>query len=184
VRREGVVREQQTRDRAAARAGKLDGGSAGREEGMNKHVFRMGMGIAIVALAFVGSDALINALLWEPGVTEANVRRVRPCMKPAEVEAILGKPAQLGAVTSTSGLSMTSWKWKGVAGEVVITFTGPQDDFVEIISWIPTEEAAARRRAEGRWTRLDPGAVVLTAEFQRRALGHPLPERLHRWLGW
>ena len=32
-------------------------------------------------------------LLWEPGLTEDNVRRIRPGMTLAEVEALLGGPA-------------------------------------------------------------------------------------------
>jgi hypothetical protein len=32
-------------------------------------------------------------LLWQPGLTEVNVRRLRPGMTLAEVEALLGGPA-------------------------------------------------------------------------------------------
>ena len=46
-------------------------------------------GVALVALALL----LTDRLLWQPGLTEANVRRLRPGMPLAEVEALLGGPA-------------------------------------------------------------------------------------------
>ena len=44
---------------------------------MPRLVYLSGAGLALVALAFV----LTDSLLWEPGVTEANVRRIRPGMR-------------------------------------------------------------------------------------------------------
>ena len=46
-------------------------------------------GLALVALALL----LTDWLLWQPGLTEDNVRRLRPGMTLAEVEALLGGPA-------------------------------------------------------------------------------------------
>jgi len=46
-------------------------------------------GVGLVALA----PLLTNRLLWQPGLTEDNVRRIRPGMTLAEVEALLGGPA-------------------------------------------------------------------------------------------
>src|SRR5262245_59735696 len=46
-------------------------------------------GLALVALALF----LTDSLLWQPGLTEDNVRRLRPGMTLAEVEALLGGPA-------------------------------------------------------------------------------------------
>jgi hypothetical protein len=46
-------------------------------------------GVALVALAL----PLTDWLLWEPGLTEDNVRRIKPGMTLAEVEALLGGPA-------------------------------------------------------------------------------------------
>jgi hypothetical protein len=54
---------------------------------VSRGVYLLGVGLALVALAF----ALTDALLWRPGVTEANVRRIRPGMKRTEVEAVLGR---------------------------------------------------------------------------------------------
>src|SRR5262249_39937135 len=44
-------------------------------------------GLALV----VGALLLTDALLWAPGLTEDNVRRIRPGMTLAEVEGILGQ---------------------------------------------------------------------------------------------
>ena len=43
-------------------------------------------GVTLVALALL----LTDRLLWQPGLTEDNVRRLRPGMTLAEVEALLG----------------------------------------------------------------------------------------------
>src|SRR6516165_6981759 len=46
-------------------------------------------GLALV----VGALLLTDRLLWEPGLNEENVNRLRPGMTLAEVEALLGGPA-------------------------------------------------------------------------------------------
>ena len=46
-------------------------------------------GVALV----LGALLLTDRLLWQPGLTEDNVRRIRPGMTLAEVEALLGGPA-------------------------------------------------------------------------------------------
>ena len=46
-------------------------------------------GLALVALAML----LTDRLLWAPGLTADNMRRVRPGMTLAEVEELLGGPA-------------------------------------------------------------------------------------------
>ena len=46
-------------------------------------------GLALVFLALLRTVRL----LWQPGLTEGNVRRIRPGMALAEVEALLGGPA-------------------------------------------------------------------------------------------
>jgi hypothetical protein len=43
-------------------------------------------GLALVALALL----LTDRLLWQPGLTQDNVRRIRQGMTLAEVEALLG----------------------------------------------------------------------------------------------
>src|SRR5262249_48288051 len=56
---------------------------------MPRLVYLLGVGVALVALAFVGIDL---ALSLRPGVTEANARRIREGMTLREVEIILGGP--------------------------------------------------------------------------------------------
>jgi hypothetical protein len=56
---------------------------------MRKRVFLWLLGVALV----VGALLLTDALLWQPGLTEDNVRRIRPGLTLAEVEALLGGPA-------------------------------------------------------------------------------------------
>jgi hypothetical protein len=58
---------------------------------MSRTVYLLGVGLALVGLAFV----LTDALLWEPGVTEANFHRIRPRMTLVEVEALLGGPGKV-----------------------------------------------------------------------------------------
>src|SRR4051794_40501829 len=72
---------------AAARAGRLSG-AANREGAMSRGVYQLGVGMALVALAFVVTDW---ALSLRPGVTEANVKRVRPGMRLEEVRRLLGE---------------------------------------------------------------------------------------------
>ncbi|MCI0459737.1 MAG: outer membrane protein assembly factor BamE [Gemmataceae bacterium] len=53
---------------------------------MPRIVYLLGWALLLVAGAFL----LTDALLWRPGVSAANVRRIRPGMTKAEVESILG----------------------------------------------------------------------------------------------
>jgi hypothetical protein len=45
-------------------------------------------------LLVIGALPLTDWLLWAPGLTGDNVRRIKPGMTLAEVEALLGGPAQ------------------------------------------------------------------------------------------
>jgi hypothetical protein len=53
---------------------------------MRKRVCLWLAGLALV----VGALLLTDWLLWEPGLTEDNVRRIKPGMTLAEVEELLG----------------------------------------------------------------------------------------------
>ena len=61
--------------------------------------------MALVALALL----LTDRLLWRPGLTEDNVRRLRPGMTLAEVEALLGGPA---ADTFEMPADYPAYRWK------------------------------------------------------------------------
>jgi hypothetical protein len=54
---------------------------------MSRRVFLWGGGLALVALALAFTDWTLSL---QPGVTEANVKRVRAGMSLHEVEAVLG----------------------------------------------------------------------------------------------
>jgi hypothetical protein len=56
---------------------------------MSRQIFLWGLGIVLVALAFVLTDQVVSG---SPGVTEANCRRIRVGMALREVESILGGP--------------------------------------------------------------------------------------------
>jgi hypothetical protein len=56
---------------------------------MSRRALLWPAGLALV----VGALLLTDRLLWRPGLTEDNLRRVRPGMTLAEVEALLGGPA-------------------------------------------------------------------------------------------
>jgi hypothetical protein len=62
-------------------------------------------GLALVALALL----LTDRLLWQPGLTEDNVRRLRPGMTLAEVEALLGGPA---ADTFEMPADWPAYRWR------------------------------------------------------------------------
>jgi hypothetical protein len=62
-------------------------------------------GLALV----VGALLLTDRLLWEPGLNEENVNRLRPGMTLAEVEALLGGPA---ADTFEMPAGYPAYRWR------------------------------------------------------------------------
>jgi hypothetical protein len=56
---------------------------------MRKRALLWLVGLALI----VGALLLTDALLWRPGLTVENVKRIRPGMTIAEVEELLGGPA-------------------------------------------------------------------------------------------
>src|SRR5262249_11364453 len=82
---------------------------------MNRRVYSLGVGLALVAGVFL----LTDALLWRPGVTEANVRRILPGMNRTEVEAVLGR--QNGGTIIMGGLPRIE-VWEGECGVANVQF--------------------------------------------------------------
>src|SRR5262245_27141049 len=57
---------------------------------MSRQTYFLGLGMALVALAFVLTDEVVPGT---PGITERNAKRVRPGMTAEEVEALFGIPS-------------------------------------------------------------------------------------------
>jgi hypothetical protein len=83
---------------------------------MPRRVYLLGVGLALVALALAVTDW---ALSLQPGVTEANVKRIRAGMSLEEAEALLGGPAQRAGRDRCGG----AWErvWAAPCGQVYLT---------------------------------------------------------------
>jgi hypothetical protein len=127
---------------------------------MSGRVYLLGLGLALLALAFV----LTDALLWRPGVTESNCCRIRVGMPRAEIEKLLGgRGISLGRYPPNPRCQWDyrfpwmnkNWReqvaWVCEAGGVVVTF----------------DEAGRAVRAYRVWNE-EPGILA----------------RLRAWLGW
>src|SRR5262249_26459222 len=127
------------------------------EAAMSRRVYLLGVGLALVALAFV----LTDALLWEPGVTAPNVRRIRAGMTLAEVNSVLGPPVQdemrLLAITTNSGAMDAAapedftCAWEGPGGYVAVRFDADERVREYWFSAIRHESPLARLRAWLGW---------------------------------
>jgi hypothetical protein len=118
---------------------------------MPRRVYLLGVGLALVALAFAFTDW---ALSLQPGVTEANVKRVRAGMMLAEVEALFGRKAddRIGLGRRNLAGPWETADWEGEDGQVLVL--------------------------------LDRGGRVIEIDWHRqRMVGNPLA-RLRAWLGW
>jgi hypothetical protein len=102
---------------------------------MSRRVFLLGLGIVLVAVAFV----LTDALLWQAGVTEANVNRIRPGMSLEQAESILGKATDVRDWTKRQSVAI----WKDDASYYVITLF--MDRRVKLIrsSWYDVQKSPA-----------------------------------------
>jgi hypothetical protein len=132
---------------------------------MSRQVYLLGLGLVLVAGAFLVTDSLVGR---QPGVTEANVRRVRPGMTFSQVEGILGEwteelqfyPPAICLVVrrNPSPPAFEVWKWRGEDGVAEVRFA--------------------------------PSGRVLSASFEKTAqeASGPKPDgpldRLRSWLGW
>jgi hypothetical protein len=136
---------------------------------MSRRVYLLGMGLALVALGLALTDW---ALSLRPGVTEANVRRIRPGMTFTQLEALLG---QIDVVETTQDGKVLSHQ------EFVKRLPADCDRLEEsgnpLVICLFGENGVAAIRF-GR------GARVVSAEWE--AYGPPATPlaRLRAWLGW
>ncbi|MCI0459976.1 MAG: hypothetical protein L0Z62_23745, partial [Gemmataceae bacterium] len=86
-------------------------------EVMSKRVYLLGVGLALVALAFLITDAATRP---RQGPTEANLRRVRAGMTLAEVQAILGPQGQVCYAPGASGSRGGVYLWGGPGGTALV----------------------------------------------------------------
>ena len=122
---------------------------------MSRHVYRLGVGIALVALALAVTDEVIGLA---PGVTEANVRRIHAGMSLEEASAIFGgRGHSFGCDVSRGRIGPETWVWFGT--DVIVVLRCDLAGKIEAVSWSPIP---------ARW----PGR-------QPSPLG-----RLRTWLGW
>jgi hypothetical protein len=113
---------------------------------MSRQVYLLGFGVTLVALAFL----LTDALLWRPGVTEANMRRVHKRMTLHEVERIFGGPADVESMPpirdgghcyawSGKGNRIIAWVHFNLEGRVVWTFYrtwDPPSPLARLRAWL------------------------------------------------
>ncbi len=141
---------------------------------MSRRIYLLGVGLALVALALAATDAALGP---PPGVTEANIRRIKLGMLKEEVEAILGGPGVLIGSPKDDRPSQTDqYCWTGAAGKLHVSFT---------TVWVPgpadAEGAAFITRQSPQPPRRNGGASSIS--FRRADWPHPLA-RLRAWLRW
>jgi hypothetical protein len=120
---------------------------------MCRRVYLLGLGLALLALGLAFTDWVLS---FQPGATEANVKRIRVGMTLEEVEALLGGPARvtckLGEWPDNGQPRRRACFWGGATGATCIT--------------------------------LDVTGRVESAEWAR-STEQPSPlARLRAWLGW
>jgi hypothetical protein len=116
---------------------------------MPRRVYLLGLGLALAALAFTDW-----ALSFQHGVTDANVRRIRPGMSLKEVKRIFGHAANFELASPVGDLFARPWyrKWYGNGGEARLVF--------------------------------DAHYRVISAKFERTTENSGLLARLRAWLGF
>jgi hypothetical protein len=106
---------------------------------MPRCVYLLGVGLALVALALAVTDWMLTP---PPGVTEANVKRIRPGMTLAEVESILGGPGDRLLLTNREKAFTARgllYFWAGDAGSAWVVVT--EDGRVHEAEWVPDCDA-------------------------------------------
>ncbi len=82
---------------------------------MSRITYLLGVGIALVALAFTVTDNMLGS---PAGVTAATAERIKPGMTLSEVQAVLGGPPSYQAVGGMRRQSSasTTYYWLGQTG--------------------------------------------------------------------
>jgi hypothetical protein len=115
---------------------------------MSRRVYLLGVGLALVALALAFTDW---ALSLQPGVTEANIKRLRKGMTLGEVEAVLGGPGE-PLNEDEDGHPLGPWVWRGPDAHVMVIINSGR---LSQILWSQPEQARpgflARLRAWLGW---------------------------------
>jgi hypothetical protein len=95
---------------------------------MPRTVFVLGVALYVVTLAFLATDAL----LWRPGVTERNARRVQAGMTLEEAQRILGGPPESRRqfLRWSSDTQQIQVAWSGDKGQLLVAL----DDSVRVVS--------------------------------------------------
>jgi hypothetical protein len=150
---------------------------------MGKRVFFGGIALTAIAVAFL----LTDHLCWEPGVTAANVRRIRPGMTVQDVKAILGGPdsatAWLGVEIST-GLPEMPLVGSFISVDDFKLEPAGKDNLAPALSPASKPECRHWRGDQGTAkVEFDRKDRVMSARFE------PFPQagclsRLRVWLGW
>jgi hypothetical protein len=132
---------------------------------MPRSIYLLGLGLVLIGLALAVTDWVKGPA---PGITEANVRRIRPGMTLEEVEAILGRECYWAA---SAGGTITNWfidyEWFGVDGVASVRFVS-----------LPRRNSVVGSVQFRR----DPESKAKSAAF--RSVLSPTPlQRLRAWLG-
>jgi hypothetical protein len=125
---------------------------------MSRRVYLLGVGLALVALAL--ALAFTDwALTFQPGVTEANAKRLRPGMTLDEVRAVMGERGYCLDCFSVKALQRfrqiypVPWVWRNA--ECIVVARCDVNGRIERVSWAPIRRPqsgpVARLRAWLGW---------------------------------
>jgi hypothetical protein len=133
---------------------------------LQRWVFLLGVGIMLVAGAFL----LTDQLLCQPGVTEANVRRIRQGMAVREVEVLLGGPGQ------DIGPWGFVFRRAGGGVEVLLSRPGPDIGWPHVLVWVQPRGHPVVHFCEGR---VERAAWIPDGEIPPSFF-----ERVRSWFDW
>jgi hypothetical protein len=127
---------------------------------MSRRVYLLGLGLALVAVGLAFTDWVLSL---QPGVTEANVRRIRRGMRDEEVYSLLGPPVNDTGLLLSLTLDLSD--------------RGQLNPDISVAAWEGADGTAA--------VTFDADGMVVRAYFFARQPLAPSPfARLRAWLGW